>query len=225
MSSFATAQEALRSSVSPEFRNGLQEKILRYIADKMDLSLTIYPITYMERIGLLRAGKIDIMVGLKEHELPRNDFIYLKPSYEQLTNSIFVLRKDQNKFKSLADFKNHTIALTDDNSAVISDLNNQGTKHLSASYLAQKIDLLTRGRVDALIHFTQVTEIKLKELGLDSDIVLANLPPFSVRDHYIRLSLQSPLISKKEKMIQVIKNGVVNGDFKRIRMQHYIETH
>ena len=59
-------------------------------------------------------------------------------------------------------------------------------------------------------------------MGLENEIVPANLAPFTTREHFIALSTHSPLIAEKEKLTTIIENGLKNGDFARIRKQHYL---
>jgi len=218
----ANGQQTLRSSVSPEFRGGLQEKFLSYIAEKMELPLSIYPITYAQRIELLRAGRIDIMVGLKDEHITQGDFIYLKPSYDQLTNNVFVLKKNRNKYKTLTDLRKARIAFTPDNTAIDKEIELLGIDFIPAPYVKQKIELLQKGRVDAFVYFKDSALKKVKAMGLENEIVPANLAPFTTREHFIALSTHSPLMAEKEKLTAIIENGLQNGDFARIRKQHYL---
>ena len=215
-------QTTLSSSVSPEFKDGLQKKYLNFIAEKMEHPLSVYPINYNQRIELLRAGKIDIMVGLKAQHPENNDFIYLHPSYEKLTNNVFVLKENKNKYKALTDLKNTTIAFTPDKTQIAGKINQMGINLMPAPYLKQKIELLLKGRVDALVYFKESTLTKLKEMGLENEVVQASLPAFSVREHFVAISLKSPFIKQKDKLTTIIKDGVKNGDFKRIRQKHYL---
>ena len=219
----AIAKDSLRSSVSPEFRGGLQEKFLGYIADEMELPLSIHPIIYANRVKLLRAGKIDIMVGVKDQHLEKEDFIFIKPSYEQLTNNVFVLKKNLANFTSLNDLNGTTIAFTPDNTTIIEDIEKLGINHMPAPFLDQKIKLLQKGRVDGFVYFKEAALAKIKALGLENEIVMANMSPFSVREHYVALSLKSPLIANKEQLTNVIKNGITRNKFKQLRQQHYAE--
>ncbi|NMP33233.1 amino acid ABC transporter substrate-binding protein [Thalassotalea sp. M1531] len=218
-----SAQDILHSSVSPEFRGGLQEKFLHYIAERMDLELSIYPITYSQRIKLLKAGKIDLMVGVKDQYAGDQSLLYIKPSYDQLTNSIFVLKKNLNKYEILSDLKNTSIAFTPDNETTKQHIEALGINIMPAEFLKQKIELLRKGRVDGLVHFKQSALSTIKAMGLENEIVLANLPPFSIRKHFVVVSAHSPLKNKSAELSSIIRNGVEKGDFKRIRQTHYQE--
>ena len=188
----AESVNTIRSSVAKEFRHGLHEKYLKYLAEKLDMELDITPMPFPRRLKSLRSGGIDIMVGLKHTHIEHNDFIFLQPSYESLRNAYFVRLKDKDKLQSRDDMEKLTIGITSDEKEQLNIISEDGLSYVTLITLKQKIEMLMKGRIDMFTHFA--------------------------------LSNQSPLYPFKEKIEEIIKQGVANGDFRAIRKAHYQES-
>ena len=215
------AREVLRSSVSPEFRNGLQEKYLHYLAEKASMDLKIYPMPISRRIRALKQGEIDIMVSISD-SLPENDDFYkLSPSYEQISSQYFLRSEDVEKLSSRKDLKKLIVGMTIDKQARFKWLEQDHFETIYVGTLEQKIELLTLGRIDSFLHFEQSAQRVIELKGLNEKISIAPFQSGVTSDYYFAISTKSPLYKNREKFEVIIKQGVESKDFQRIREAHY----
>lgn len=215
------AQDVLRSSVSPEFTKGLHVKYLQYMADKLHMKLDIFPMPFARRIAALRLGQIDLMVGMQRENSLQDDVIYLQPHYEELQHTFFVLKAQQNSINSFEDLKDKTIGVTI-HAKYYQRFNSQTDLALVAvSSLKQKIELLQKGRIQTFIHYRESTLPTLEKMGLSDQIVIANYQPTESHPYFATITAKSRLFERKAEIEQIIKEGVANGDFNKIRQQHY----
>ena len=212
-------EPVLRSSVSPEFVNGLQAKYLQYIAKKMGTSLVLYPMPFARRINALKRGEIDIMVGLK-HSYQESRFVYLEPAYETLQNTYFVRKQDADVITTRADLKSLIVGITIDNPDSELQIEQLYRAIVPVSSLAQKIQLLLLGRIDAFTHFESGGRLKIKQLQLENKVVVAPFQPGNFYNYFVGLSTSSPFYKQKAKLEEVIRDGITNGDFAAIRLAH-----
>ncbi|MEW9798400.1 substrate-binding periplasmic protein [Alteromonas sp. CYL-A6] len=213
------AEQVLRSSVSPEFVDGLHAKYLRYIAQQLKLPLDIYPMPFARRIDALKEGQIDLMVGLKR-AYPEQGFVYIEPGYETLRNAYFVRANEKHRIQSRSDLAGLAIGVTIDNPASLMEVGSAYRQVVSVTSLEQKIQLLHMGRIDIFAHFQSSSEMKIDELGLTGDIVPADFQPGAVRQYFVALSTVSPLYQQRDAITAIIARAVENGDFARIRLKH-----
>ena len=215
------AKGTIRSSVSPEFRNGLQEKYLQYLADKLSMDLKIYPMPYSRRIRALKKGEIDIMVGISSSLQESNEIYKLSPAYEQIQSQYFVRNEDATNFSKEENLQQLVVGMTINKQDTYKKLEQEHEETVYVSTLEQKVELLVLGRIDAFLHFKQSAQRLIEQKGLKDKI---RVLPFQggVKDHYhFGISTQSPFYQHREMFEAVIKQGVESQDFQRIRMAHY----
>lgn len=136
----------LRSSISPEFPQGLHAKYLALIANEMDLELSIVPMPYARRVLALRNGQIDIMVGFRERIDTNNEITYISPHYEELKTAIYVLAKNHHKYQSNEDLNGVTMGTTIGSKPNIRSnfINSIGLNLVRVTSLEQKIEMLLK---------------------------------------------------------------------------------
>lgn len=215
----ACAKPVIRSSVSPEFMDGLHTRYLRYMADQMDMELEIYPIPFARRLVSLENGEIDLMVGVKG-SYPENGFVYLRPSYETLRNTYFVRADELHLLTEPSQINNLTLAITIDDQALMDKAYDKVGGIVPVTSLEQKIMMLDYGRVDAFVHFESSAMLKIKQLGLERKMMPALVQPGKSRDYYFALSIGSPLFEHKSEFERTIAQGVQRGDFAAIRFEY-----
>ncbi|GAA0360590.1 hypothetical protein GCM10009092_26040 [Bowmanella denitrificans] len=215
------AKEVIRSSVSPEFMQGLHAKYLQYIASQMDMQLDLSPMPFARRLLALKNGDIDIMVGVTRDSEKQDEFIYLSPSYEQLRHTFFVRKKDQQRLSSLDDLGNMKVGVTIYAKYFDNFERKQDFALVGVSTLKQKIQLLMKGRIDTFIHYQESTLPLLDKMGLKDEVVKARYQPTHYNDYYVTISANSRLLYLKDKFAEVIAHGVETGAFTRIREAHY----
>ncbi|NCP66395.1 MAG: transporter substrate-binding domain-containing protein [Paraglaciecola sp.] len=217
----AAALEFIRSSVSPEFPDGLHAKYLRYIAEQMQLKIDIVPMPFARRIVALTSGQIDIMVGMQRENDQEDKVIYLFPSYETLRHSFFIMKDRGIQLNDFADLSKLNIGVTI-HAKYYQRFHDQADLALiSVSTLEQKVNLLSKGRIDTFIHYEHSAVAYLQHHNLQDTIVLAPYQPTEYNEYFVTISAQSQLFPYQEKLQAIIRAGHDNGDFARIRAQHY----
>ncbi|MDN4502609.1 transporter substrate-binding domain-containing protein [Alteromonadaceae bacterium BrNp21-10] len=215
------AQDILYSSVSPEFPDGLHAKYLRYIAEKMDMQLDLFPMPFARRVLALQNGKIDIMVGMQRENSSNDDIIYIFPSYEKLRHTLFVLKSNNTRLTNFEDLTKLKIGVTIHAKYYRYFQERGDLSFIAVSSLRQKIELLLKGRTDTFIHYQESTLPLLRELKLLDKVVPASFQPTESKDYYVTISEKSRLQPYKIRLQKVIENGVLNNDFGKIRQAHY----
>ena len=215
----AHSSQTLRSSVSPEFPQGLHYKYLRYIAEQMDLELEIYPMPFARRLASLKKGDIDIMVGLK-HTHKQRQFTFLQPSYESIKAAYFVRANDAARMQSETDLAFLIAGFSIDEKEFIERARSQFRDVVTVTNLEQKIKLLARSRIDTFAHFESSAIYKIREMGMQDKLKLAEYQPAEDLNYHIGLSLRSPLMLRRDQFESVIQQGLANGDFAKMRLDH-----
>lgn len=215
----ASANTIIKSSVSPEFPDGLHTKYLRYIAEKMDLPLEIYPMSFARRLESLKNGTINLMVGVK-HLHSQERFEFLQPSYEKLRASYFVHRDSPYLDMSETELNQLILGNSIDEKEMLKWADETFKAVVSVSSLEQKIRLLEIGRIDTFVHFETSALYKIRLLGLEGVIIPAAYQPGEKLFYHFAINPDSELFAMKEKLEQIIAQGVANGDFTKIRAEH-----
>lgn len=211
----------IKSSVSPEFQNGLHAQYLKYIADKMQMSLDIQPMPFARRIKQFEQGKLDMLVGLIKRKEGHQDFIYLEPGYEKLASSFFVLKENRHKLKNKEDLTDFIVGVTNGSEYFDEFERQQEITRVEVNSLKQKIGLLSKGRIGTFLHYRQSTMAKLLKNDLQDRIVLAEYQPKTHESHHFVITEKSSLFPFKNKLEKIIASGVKNGDFSKIRSDYY----
>jgi len=215
------AAASIKSSVPPEFPNGLHSKYLQFIADKMHMPLDITPMPFGRRIIELEKGKLDLVVGLQRRSEEEDEVYYLFPAYEQLRHSLFVLKQRDFQLKTFNDLQNLSIGVTTHAKYYDFLLSPKKLTTVGVTSLRQKIRLLKKGRIDTFIHFRESTLPTLEKLGLDREIELAPYQPVQSQSYYVAISRHSHLMANIKQMTQIIEQAVATGEFSQIRRRHY----
>lgn len=216
----ANSTDIIRSSVSPEFPDGLHKKYLDFLATQLDKTLEVYPMPFARRLLALRQGDIDLMVGLKGSHEENEDFIFLHPSYEKLGVAYFVLKEHLHTLKSEGDLKMLLLATTIDGE-YRKTLEGRGLRIAPVTNLQQKIDMLMSSRVDAFVHFFGSTTATLKKMQLSEVIVPAIYQPQETREYFVAISLKGGALPYKERLEEIISRAIRDGVFETIRKEHY----
>lgn len=164
----------------------------------------------------------DVMVGMQREDSTEDDIIYLYPAYEKLRHTFFVLASKQEKLLTFDDLMQLNIGVTIHAKYYQHFQQQPGLSLIAVSTLKQKIELLRKGRIDTFIHYQESTEPLLKRMHLDSKIVIAPYQPTEYNEYYITISKKSRLLPYREKLEKVVKAAAENGDFSKIRQQHYL---
>lgn len=218
-------QEVIRTSVSEEFIDGLHAKYLKNIAKHMNMPIEIIPMPFARRIREFRQGNLDILVGMQRESDIQDEMIYIKPSYETLRHTFFIIKNDKGKLQNFNDLKKLSIGVT--RHAKYFELFNQepGLIMVPVSTLRQKVELLKKGRINTFIHFQESTTPLINKMGLQNEIIKADYQPIEVNNYYVTLSSNSELIDKKHLFQAAVREAIANQEFATIRREHYESPH
>ena len=220
-STFSFGQVIIRASVSEEFMNGLHAKYLKNIAKHMNMEIEIVPMPFARRIRELRLGNLDLLVGLQREDDEQDEVVYIKPSYEALRHTFFVIKEDVDKLQSFTDLKKLNIGVTR-HAKYFNKFNQEpGLIMVSVSTFRQKIELLKKGRINTFVHFQESAVPLIAKMGLQNDIVLADYQPIEVNNYYVTISQNSPLIDKIHLFEAAVRDAIANHEFATIRRDHY----
>lgn len=220
--SHGTAEQlTIRSAVSPDFLDGLHGKYLHYIAKKMNMKLDIKPLSFARRLRALKKGELDLLVGLQIPQRQSTRIIYIEPPYQELASTVFMRVQEAEQVNKYQDLKDLRIAITEKVTYFDQFDNDRKLSKVTVDSLQQKIHLLTMQRVDAFIHNKDSTQATLKSMGLTNQVVTASYQPEQVRQYHFAISRTSFLGSHHKAIVNVVEQGINNGDFQRIREQHY----
>ncbi len=220
---FSPLAGTIKSSVSPEFPDGLHTKYLQYLASQLDMQLDIYPMPFARRLQALKNGEIDIMVGLKGTHNENGQFVYVRPSYEKLRTGWFVLASSKHILTKAEHKSRLTMGITIDEKTKIDKAQERYGAIVPVTDLRQKIELLLLGRIDSFSHFEASAKKVIREMGLEQQVVLAPYQDQQTRPYHVAISSQSQLVGRIAELEQIIRKGVADGDFLNIREFHYAE--
>lgn len=216
-------QLTIRSAVSPDFLDGLHSKYLHYIAKKMDMKLDIKPLSFARRLRALKNGDLDLLVGLQIPQQRSTRLIYIEPPYQELASTIFMRVQEAEQVNEYQDLNDLRIAITEKVTYFDQFDNDRKLSKIAVDSLQQKIHLLTMQRVDAFIHNKDSTQATLKAMELTNQVVTANYQPEQVRKYHFAINRTSFLGSHQKAIVSLVEQGINNGDFQRIREQHYAD--
>jgi ABC-type amino acid transport substrate-binding protein len=222
--SSSVSAQSIKSSVSPEFPDGLHSQYLSYLAKKLEMELILYPMPFARRLEALKDGDIDIMVGLKFGYEESDEFIYLEPKYETLCNSYFVLANNKQILSSAEQLQDIVVGLTIDKGPAFEKAKFNFKDVIPVSSLSQKILMLDKGRIDSFVHFEASAKYMIKRLGLQGRIVLAPYQTGTLRHYHYAIGKNSWLLEHKDSIETIIRQGVIAGDFELMREKHYDQT-
>lgn len=223
VSASGTSPALLRSAVSPQFPDGLHKKYLEYIAEQLDATLDSPVMPFARRLKALEMGQLDIMLGLGELRDNNPYILLIHPSYETVKQALFVLKDQQHKVKDQQSFEQLLVASTRAGSYSLLIQRLPADHRVEVEYITQKIELLVYGRVNAFVHYPGSATNKIEELGYSGQIVMADYQPLMEHKLFVAVSKQSPWLSKREAIGKVVEVGLANGDFARMRQQHYAD--
>lgn len=217
------SEEKIVSAVSTDFPEGLHTQIVHYLAEHLNADTDISLMPYARRLIELDSGDLNLMVGVSNTAPIGEHVIRLLPAYESLSIAIFVLAGREHEFNTMQAIQQHSIAITRYSSrqTILSSMAEENI--VPARSLEQKIDMLLKHRVDSFLHVKQSTVLVLEQLGMTDNIVLADFQPPKEYEQHIAINKDSWLYAHKDKLENIIKAGIANGDFAELRKRYYAQ--
>ena len=83
--------------------------------------------------------------------------------------------------------------------------------------------MLLHKRIDLFVHYEESTLALLTALGLENKITKTSYQPTHNINHYIAISKESSLVSKKKQLKNIIEKAIKQQDFLNIRINYQKE--
>jgi len=211
----------LRAAVAEAFPNGLHTKYLRYIANQLGAEISISTMPFARRVKEIKNGHLDIIVGIQKTENRENELTFIGPHYESLSYRFYTLAENVTGTTNYHDLYSKLIGVNKNSKYFPAFDIDHKIKKIEVVNLRQNIKLVSKGRIDLLIHYAESTLPLLKSMNLDKKIVQAQFQPNHTNLHYVAISNKSPLMKYKNKLRKIIKQAIKNKDFSTIRQRHY----
>jgi len=176
---------------------------------------------FARRIQEIKKGNLDIIVGIQKTKEREDKFMYIEPHYESLSYRFFSLAENTSLTRSYSDLYNKVIGVNKHSKYFPIFDNDKALQKVEVVSLKQNINLLLRGRIDLLIHYQESTLPTLASMGILTKIRQTTFQPKHENLHYITISNKSELMDQKEKLRNILKQGIENRTFAIIRQQHY----
>lgn len=211
----------IKAAVAEGFIDGLHAKYLHFLADELDATLELSTMPFARRIKEMRKGNLDIMVGIQQRFNKQDEFIYIEPFYETLSYRFFTLQQNQAAIAKYQDLKGRLVGVNRHSRYFPPFADDKDIQRVDVSSLKQSINLLLHERIDVFVHYQESTLPTLIEMGLEQQIVKTQYQPAHGNEYYVAITEKSSLIGYKSRLEEIITNAIKNGDFARIRKNHY----
>jgi len=139
----------LKSAVSPQYVAGLQHQFINYLAEKSQLDISVYYIPFARRLEYLKQGKLDFMVGLFYRSDRAALIHFIKPSYYDNANVLFVRHDSSLQLTNINQLKAYKIGSII-GSRLFNEYDNSPTK-MAVGSVTQLIKMLAIERIDGFI--------------------------------------------------------------------------
>lgn len=212
---------SIQSAVSVGFEDGLHNKYLRYVAERLNVPIAIHSLSFSRRLRALQLGELDILVGLQSAHQQSGEIIFIEPEYQTLASTFFIRADEPKALKNFDDLLNLNIAVTPKVTYFSEFDQSTLLTKVEVGSLQQKIKLLVNGRVDAFIHNKDSTMASLKVMGQADKVTLAHYQPKQKRRYFFAISAKSKLYPRLNELKQIVNQAVKSGKFAAIRQQHY----
>jgi ABC-type amino acid transport substrate-binding protein len=211
----------IKAALSQEFKEGLHQKYLTYVAKQLGMEIQITTMPFARRMMELKKGNLDIIVGLQFSNLRAEDLIFIFPAYEKLSFRYFTLTQNTEKIKSNNDLLGKTIGVIRGSKYFPIFEQNTELQKYSFNNLKTNIDMLMLGRIDIFVHYEESTALMLKTMKVDHLIAKTNHQPKYSLEHYLAISKNSPLVAKIEQLEKIVERAISQQDFIKLRLEHY----
>jgi ABC-type amino acid transport substrate-binding protein len=211
----------IRSSVSPEYVNGLQAKFLKVLSHKLESELVITPMPFARRLIELEKGNIDLMVGLSKTTERARKIFFVEPPYYHYQTSFFIRKGEDDKLTNWASLQKLRVGLIINSKQFPKfDQDNIIDKHFVSSK-EQLIRMLATNRIDTFIDVQDAGVRKINELGLAETLHLASFQPNKGSPIYIGISRKSNLMNRRKDIKSALDIIIQSNEYKILRERHY----
>ncbi|MGY4688516.1 transporter substrate-binding domain-containing protein [Salibacterium sp. K-3] len=142
---------------------GFAVEILEEIEARTPLQVTYLPMRERNAVSALKSGEVDILIGLSYSEQRAETMEFSKPYYSS-SAGLFV-PDESTGIESVADLSNHTVSVKIDSVERVFLQNIRSIQFNETSSLVQALELMIRGRADALAGEVTSTQELLEQYG------------------------------------------------------------
>ena len=211
----------IKAAVAQEFKDGLHSRYLRYIARQLDMEINIVTMPLARRIVEVQKGNLDLIVGLQYSQIRANELIFIFPAYELLSFRFFALNDNAIKINNYDDLEGKTIGVIRGAKYYPAFEQDRVLQKYPLKDLQANVDMLLHGRIDVFVHYEESTIPMLKMMAVDHLIKKINYQPTHSHEHYLAISKNSSLASKKSQLVAIVERGLQQQDFMQLRLEHY----
>lgn len=212
----------LLTSVSKEWKNGLQVQIIEAISKRLNIKVRIVHTPFARRLMLMEKGKLDFVVGIQRTNKRERYIHYISPPYKKTSDkAFFVLKGNKAIIKKYSDLYNLTIG-TKIHSKYFSKFDNDiKIKKIAVSNLKQNFNMLLIKRVDAVIYSVSAGLNKVRDMKISDQLEIAEYFNPGEKLIYLGISKKSRLLKYVAQIEIIINEMVLNGEFEQIIHEYY----
>lgn len=216
------AKRVVVSSVSKNWANGLNSKILNHITKRLNLNMKIIHVPFARRLAYMETGRIDLMVGLLKSKNREKYIHFINPPYKHTASKVFfVLKGHKSSIKKYSDLKNLKIGVRIKSKYFKRFDDDASLDKVKVSKLSQSLRMLLKNRVDAVINSAASGIETINKMKIHNKIEIAEY--YDHRDQYVYLGIskKSPLMDHVGEIEKELKKMVKSGEIKEIIKNYY----
>jgi len=220
------AMEVLSTSVSEEYSNGVNEKILTAIAGKLNTRIDIIHAPFKRRLYFMKNGTIDFMVGLLKRP-EREDYIhFVHPPYKNRSDTVFFVPKHKSSRIRIYDDLNPLKIGTNIGSKYFQKFDDDtNLQKEPVSVGSANFKKLLLGRLDTIIYAESSGIALIHRLGIADKLDIAKFRFSRKKQVYIGISKKSGLMNNLPEVESVIQKMIQTNEIRDILTQYYTGLH
>ena len=213
----------LIGSVSKEHQDGPDVAILKAIAKKLKMTLTVIHAPFKRRLQLIRSGQIDLVPGLLRNA-EREAFIhYLSPPYKNRSDTVFFVRKNQaSRILRYEDLNSLVIGTTLASSYFPRFDQDKRLFKQPVSSGVSNFRKLILGRIDSVIYPESAGIDLIHNMGIEDQVAMAVYRFSRKKEVFIGISKRSHLMNDVEWVDARIRAMIESGVIRKIIVNYYI---
>lgn len=215
-----SANQRIKAGISPEFINGADAKVLKYLAQQLQVEIEFVPMPLARRLQAIKENKLDILINLTRTQAREKDMIFLDPAYASLRYGFFKLKENSATINSYQDLVGKTVGVIRKSKYFEPFDNDDGITRFPVATIKKNIELLLHKRIDAFIYYPVTGKKVIADMGAQEQIELSSY--LITAEHlYIAIAKESRLLGKKAALEEIIKQAVTSGKITQIQQEHY----
>ena len=212
----AAEDAGLVGSVAVEHKDGPDVVILKAIAARLKMPLTIIHAPFKRRLQLMHSGEIDLMAGLLKNAQRESFIHYISPPYKNRSDTVFFVRKNEAsrilRYEDLHSLKIGTTLGSTYFPRFDQDL--QLRKEAVAGGIPNFKKLLLK-RIDAVIYPESAGIDLVHTMGIEDRVAIAVYRFSKEKNVYLGISRQSRLMKDIDSVEAIIRSMIESGEIRK----------